>query len=371
MERASAEVGRGGDLEQVPVFSRGDNGVFLYRIPSLLVTPKGTLLAFAEARIEKGDDHGHIETVLRRSFDGGRTWTPIQVVAKDGVHAVQNPTAAIDRESGTIWLLLIRTDAVTLTTQEDISSTETRARSLWVTHSKDDGASWSEPEDISESIYPVDWRSCVVGPGTGIQLESGRLLIPAHFLTLASDVFSSVSIYSDDGGKTWHRGEATEPKMNECQVVELADGSVQLNMRSDRGQGRRGVAHSTDGGQTWSRVADDPTLIEPVCQASIVRYTHPDRFLKSRLLFSNPATTDKRVKMTVRMSYDDGKTWPVAKEIHPGHSCYSSLATLSDMTIGCLYEYGEERPCENITFARFSLDWLTDGKDRLQERSAK
>ncbi len=157
---------------------------------------------------------------------------------------------------------------------------------------------------------------------------------------------------------------------NECQVVELADGKLMLNMRMQQnGQGKRGIATSEDGGRTWSELRLDPVLIEPVCQASFLRYTLASTNGKNRLLFSNPASAPPpgqsradRVKMTIRLSYDEGKTWPVSKLLHDDPSAYSCLAVLPDGDIGCLYEGGKTRYGE-IVFARFSLEWLTDGKD--------
>jgi sialidase-1 len=153
-------------------------------------------------------------------------------------------------------------------------------------------------------------------------------------------------------------------------VVELADGTLMLNARiQEGGQGKRGISSSKDGGETWSDLKLDPTLIEPVCQASLIRYSLAAEDGRNRLLFSNPAsappkgkTKGDRVNMTVRLSCDEGKTWPISKSLHEGPSAYSCLAVLPDGDIGCLYEGGETRYGE-IVFARFSLEWLTDGKE--------
>ena len=174
-------------------------------------------------------------------------------------------------------------------------------------------------------------------------------------------------IYSDDHGKTWHLGGSTDPKTDENQLVELSDGSLMLNIRNYREQGHRGISLSKDGGLTWSPVVSDPILIEPVCMASLIRYTEIPQFTKNRLLFSNPATQNERIKMTVRLSYDEGKTWPVAKLLNPGPSAYSCLAVLPDGQIGCFYERGDHSAYEKVTFARFSLEWLTDGADSIQK----
>lgn len=157
--------------------------------------------------------------------------------------------------------------------------------------------------------------------------------------------------------------------MNECTVAELSGGRLMLNMRSYRGRHLRAVAVSGDGGETWSTPVDDPVLVEPVCQASLLRYTAEAEGGGNRMLFSNPAS-ERREKMTVRLSYDEGKTWPVAKLLHAGPSAYSCLTALPDGCAGCLYEGGEADPYETIRFARFNLEWLTDGADRLTPLSS-
>jgi sialidase-1 len=146
---------------------------------------------------------------------------------------------------------------------------------------------------------------------------------------------------------------------NECQAAELADGALMLNMRSYRGKGCRAVQTSADGGLTWSTVVDDRTLVDPVCQASLLRHPASGR---SRLLFANAADTLHRRRMTVRLSYDEGRTWPYAKTIHYGPAAYSSLTALKDGSVGLLYEKDDYR---SLAFARFTLEWLTDGKDRI------
>ena len=208
---------------------------------------------------------------------------------------------------------------------------------------------------------------------------TGRLVVPAnHSYTETRDGvfkkngkygYGSHVVYSDDHGRTWRISEPITPGCNESQVVELSDGSLMMNMRSYNGKQCRAVSISEDGGKSWSEITHDPTLIEPVCQGSFLRYSLADNNGKNRLLFSNPAnappagkTRGDRIKMTVRLSYDEGKTWPVSKLLHDGPSAYSCLTVLPDGDIGCLYEGGETKYGE-IVFARFSLKWLTDGKD--------
>ncbi len=172
-------------------------------------------------------------------------------------------------------------------------------------------------------------------------------------------------IYSDDHGKTWKIGGSAGPETNESAVVQLADGALLLNMRSYAGRQHRAIASSHDGGLTWSPVRLDAALIEPVCQASMIRYTLARETGKNRLLFSNPADTAGRDRMTVRLSDDEAKTWPVARMVYAGPSAYSSLAVLQDGTIGLLYERGTANAYEEIEFARFNLRWLAQGADHF------
>ena len=347
--------------EQTDLFIGGQGGYHSYRIPSLITTPKGTVLAFVEGRKDSAADHGHIEILLRRSFDEGKTWTPAQLVLRDGTNALNNPTAVVDRDTGIVWLFLIRTSTTKYRNDDDIAKARDRISDLWVLSSADEGATWTGPADITASVNRPDWNRIYPGPGVGIQLRNKRLMIPCnHFI---GDVAFDHVMYSDDHGKTWRLGGSTEGKTDESQVVELADGTLLLNIRNYREKGHRGLSMSKDGGLTWSAVTSDPTLIEPVCQASLIRYSVTPQLRKNRLLFTNPASQTERIKLTVRMSYDEGKSWPVANLLNAGPSGYSCLTVLHDMRIGCLYERGERSSIEKVTFARFSLAWLNGGTD--------
>jgi sialidase-1 len=342
---------------QTPVFVAGENGYHTYRIPSLIVSPKGTLLAFCEGRKNGRDDAGDIDLLLRRSPDGGKTWQPAQVVWDDGDNTCGNPCPVVDRDTGTVWLLLTHNLGAD-TEAQIVNATSRGTRTVWVTKSSDDGATWARPVEITRDVKSPDWTWYATGPGVGIQLKAGRLVIPCDNMVAGSKARQSHVIYSDDHGATWKRGGVAGPDCNECQVVERTDGSLMLNMRSYRKTHRRLVAVSQDGGLTWSDPAEDPALVEPVCQASLLRYPGDG----ARLLFANPAST-KRERMTVRLSPDDGKTWPAARLLHDGPSAYSCLAVLPDGDVACLYERGARNPSETITFARFTLSWLAAGKD--------
>ncbi len=350
---------------QTDVFVSGKDGYHTFRIPAIVVSKRGTLLAFCEGRKNSRSDTGDIDLVLRRSFDGGGTWQPLQIVADFGPDTIGNPCPVVDRPTGTIWLPL--TKNLGHETQKQIEEGKSQEnRTVWLTKSEDDGATWSRPVEITRSVRAPTWTWYATGPGCGIQLASGRLVIPCDFRERGTKILGSHVVYSDDDGGTWKLGGTVAPACNECQIVERADGSLMLNMRSYHGKNRRAVSLSSDGGLTWSAPKLDETLIEPVCQASLIRLTLEKTHSKNRLLFANPAGT-KREKMTVRLSYDEGATWPVARELYAGPSAYSALALLPDMSISCLYERGRKSAYETITFARFSLEWLTDGQDRLRQ----
>ncbi len=353
--------------QQHSVFVSGADGYHTYRIPSLLVTKKGTLLAFCEGRKNSRSDSGDIDLLCKRSEDGGRTWSSQQVVWDDKENTCGNPCPVVDQQSGAIWLLMTwnRGDD---TEAQIKANTGKDTRRVWVSRSDDDGLTWSSPVEVTDSVKRPGWCWYATGPGVGIQLRKGpwkgRLIIPCDHSVAAGPNnptgYNSHVIISDDHGVTWKLGGVIQPQVNECQVVELADGTLMINMRNyDRSKTTRAIATSTDGGLTWSKVTHDPVLVEPICQASFVRYSWPGQDIKSILLFSNPASTSNRIEMTVRLSYDEGKTWPVSKVLCPGPSAYSCLAVLPDGNIACLYETGTKHAYEKIAFARFSLNWLT------------
>jgi sialidase-1 len=343
-------------IARVSVFAAGEGGYNTYRIPSLIVTAKGTLLAFCEGRKTGRGDAGDIDLVLRRSFDGGKTWQPTQVVWDDAANTCGNPCPVVDASTGTVWLLLTH-NLGTDTEAKIVGGTGQGSRTVWVSKSTDDGATWAKPVEITKDVKKPDWTWYATGPGVGIQLKTGRLVIPCDNKADKGKVRQSHVIYSDDHGATWKLGGVAGPQCNESQVAELDDGTLVLNMRTYMANNRRLVSRSTDGGLTWSKPAEDAALIEPVCQASLVRAPG----VKNGLLFSNPAST-KRENLTVKLSRDGGQTWPAAAVLHPGPAAYSCLAVLPGGAVGCLYECGDKSAYETITFARFALDTLAEAK---------
>jgi sialidase-1 len=348
-------------LEETNLWTAGVDGYHTYRIPALLVTPRGTVLAFCEGRKTSGGDHGDVDLVMKRSTDGGHTWSPQQIAYEEGGDAkitIGNPCPVVDATTGKIWLPMCRDNKAVL-----------------ISSSSDDGQTWSAPRDVSKSVMREDWAWVATGPGVGIQLtkgpRKGRLVIPSDYRrTLPGKAieWSSHMMYSDDHGETWQIGGPIQAGGNECQVIEREDGSLLVNTRMQGGfQGFRGAATSTDGGENWSPIAQELQLPCPKCQGSLIRKSWAADGSPGVLLFSNPNPPESstggkpkvaRVDLTIRMSKDDGKTWPISKLLHGGPSAYSSLACLPDGTILCLYEGGTKSAYQSLRLARFSAAWL-------------
>jgi sialidase-1 len=345
------------------VFEKGEAGYHGFRIPALLVTPQGTLLAFAEARKNNLGDSGDIDLVLKRSSDNGKTWSPLVVLWNDGENTCGNPCPVVDESTGRIWLPLTWNHGKDHEKQIK-AKTGRDTRRVYMSYSDDDGQTWKPPYEVTKTTKRPEWTWYATGPGNGIQLtrgpHKGRLVIPCdHNVTLDGKVVRrSHAIYSDDHGQTWQLSEPIGEKTNECAVVELADGRLQMNMRSYHGKNRRAIAYSDDGGATWSEVTLDPALIEPVCQASLIRVAFPQGNQRGQILFSNPASK-KRDTMTVRLSDDEGQTWASARLVTPGSAAYSSLALLKNDQAGLLYERDRY---QKIEFVAFGLKQFAAGR---------
>lgn len=343
--------------EQSVLWTRGTCGYNTYRIPALVVTTSGIVLAFSEGRKSGSGDSGDIDTLLKRSEDGGRTWSAQHVIWDQPGNVCGNPCAVVDHQTGHVLLLMTHNLGVDRESQI-IDHTSKGGRTVWISISEDDGLSWSAPEEITATTKRPNWTWYATGPGNGIQLTGGRLLIPCTHSISGTRTFYSHVIYSDDHGQSWQiGGTSREGSVNECCVAELENGSVILNMRNyDPDERTRQIALSKDGGVTWSKQWHDDALLDPICHASLIKYPSGDD-----LVFCNPASRDARRNMTIRLSRDGGNTWPYAKTLHPGFSEYSSLAVLPDRTVACLYEYGENDRNEHLMMARFQVDWIQEG----------
>jgi len=341
-------------LEHVDVYTSGEDGYKIYRIPAIEITPDRTLLAFAEARKYGRADPGFgkqdIDLVVKRSTDGGKSWSQMKIVEDPGEYwSAANPATVVDRDTGKVWVLYLRSrpGRSTRSSRPGTDDMQTLARS-----SEDNGATWSEPVDLTAVARDMDdgtWKASVVGPGGAIQTRSGRLLAPVW-----KAPYNVFAIYSDDHGKTWHRGQFVPggERGDEDQLVELADGRVLMDMRQTGG-GRRWRAISSDGGRTWS----EPFPGEAVtpCCCAIERLTRKaaggDR---NRILWTGPKGPGRKT-LVARISYDEGKTFPAERIVSDEPAAYSDLTMLKDGTAGCLWERGGYR---FITFTRLSVAFL-------------
>ena len=361
-------------IDQRVVFAAGEDGYHTYRIPALLPTPQGTLLAFCEGRRDGRGDSGAIDLVLKRSDDAGATWSPPQVVWSDEDNTCGNPCPVVDARTGRI-LLPMTWNRGDDRGRELHDGTAKGARKVYLTHSADDGKSWAPARDITAQAKGGDWWWYATGPGTAIQIRNGvragRIVVPANH-TSQRKGFAAHVIFSDDGGGSWRRSAVIAPACNESQVVELSGGRLMMNMRSqsftgEERTGYRSIAFSSDGGETWTPPHFDAHLGDPQVQASLIRYARPDEEGGGMLLFANPSppispARGKRIRMTARLSRDGGRTWPAKLPIHQGPAAYSSLARLPDERVGLLYEAGERHAYEGIRLARFPVERLEGGK---------
>jgi len=375
------------------LFEAGTHGYYLYRIPSMVCTREGTLLAFCAARKGSGGDWDPIDIVMKRSTDSGNTWEPMKLLVHNDGLLSDNAVPIVDYVTGDVHLLH----------QVDYSS-------CYYMKSADDGISWSEPVDIAPTIeafrefYP--WVVLAPGPGHGIQLASGRLLVPIWLSSSGSNEFGPehrghrpsivASVYSDDHGESWKAGEVAVPDNDisvipsETTCVELADGRVLFNSRNESPNYRRLFTYSDDGTREWSVPVFADALFEPICCGSMCRHSRKPLQSKNRILFCNPdsrhdpwmaekaatsrsAKNRRRASLTVRMSYDEGSTWPVSKVIDPGISGYSDLTVTTDGIIHVFYEggtldgTGDNDRYSHMTLVSFDLEWLTGEKDRLPD----
>ena len=360
------KMGQDPFLEQTDLFTSGTQGYHTYRIPALAPTPEGTLLAFCEGRLYGGGDAGKIDLLLKRSFDGGQSWEPTQVLVAQDDMTCGNPCPVVDRRDSTIWLPFCKNLAEG---PESTIIADRAPRTIWLTHSRDQGASWAEPVEITAAVKDPRWTWYATGPGHGIQLDSGRLVVPCDHIVgvdfKPSDPYHSHIVLSDDHGASWRLGGDVPEGTNECAVVQTVDGDLYINSRNYTGDKRRASAWSRDGGASFGDFRWEDELVEPICQASMARLTRAPQDDRNRVLFANPASTT-RAKMRVRLSYDECRSWTAGRLLYEGPAAYSDLAVLPDKTACCLYERGRERPNEQLTLARFNAAWLEAREDPVE-----
>ncbi|AUA14274.1 exo-alpha-sialidase [Streptomyces sp. SID8382] len=358
-------------------FRAGTEGYASYRIPAVVLTHAGTVLAFAEGRVDSSADYGRIDLVLKRSADGGRTWGALQIVARNGDGTAGNPAPVVldgGPHDGRVLLVHIRSAASA--TEDRIRRGEVSAadgRRVWLTYSDDDGASWSGAREITASTKRPEWRWYATTPGHALQLRygahAGRIVIPGnHSLppTVPGDdgtegrYNGGHDLLSDDDGATWRIGYVDDNpdgyvNVNETTAAQLPDGRVYFNTRTDaEAPGNRADAHSGDGGATLDLpFRPQAGLVAPVVEGSVLHLGEPDA-----LLFSGPADPAYRALMTVRTSHDGGVTWRPTHTVNGLPAAYSDLVRLDDATVGLLYETGDFSAYSTITFRRIPMEEL-------------
>lgn len=321
-------------FEKSVLFEEQTDGFVLYRIPGVVVTAKGTVLAYCEARKFSVADRGEIEVRLRRSTDGGKTFAPPEQVAHLGPRLSRNPVLPPGKKAKDMG----GPDEQTVNNPVAIATRSGRVHLIYCVeymrcfsmHSDDDGQTWSSPIEITTALNSfrghIDWQTIATGPGHGIELSNGQLIVPvwmSDYRSRGKIGKAAATIYSDDGGKTWSADELAIRRGGEANVVERSDGSVMLTARNGDPRNRRLVAFSSDGFSDWSapRIADE--LKEPGCMAGVTKHS-VNRAAPYRLLFSNAQTTKRkhsaRRNLTIHLSRDDGITWPSSVPSNPARA---------------------------------------------------
>ncbi|MEV6327572.1 sialidase family protein [Streptomyces sp. NPDC051909] len=367
-------------------YTAGTGGYAVYRIPAVVRTPAGTLLAFAEGRVHGAGDAGAVDLVLRRSSDGGCSWGPLSVVAAGHGDTRGNPAPVVDPASGDV-VLLSSGNAGTATERAVLQGRVDAAhgRRVYVQRSTDDGRGFSAPRDITASVKRADWRWYATGPGHALALThgryAGRLVVPANHSAApapgSTDTgreprhYGAHALLSDDGGRSWRIGYVDasydgQVNSNESTVAELPDGGLYFGTRDQLGDapGNRADSRSGDGGATLDRpYAPQPALASvPVVQGSALYVSGPGSGRPGLLLFSAPSVPGRRAAEALWTSTDGGRTLTRALTLSPRPAAYSDLVRVDAETVGVLYETGVRGPYESIAFRRVPLDRLSPAR---------
>jgi sialidase-1 len=359
--------GRGTGAEfRAQDLAEGGDGVFPnYRIPAIVQLENGDILASYDGRPTHEDAPGPNSILQRRSTDGGRTWGEQTVIdqGREGEDKIgfSDPSYVLDRSTGTLFNFhVFSKDQGFFGSVYGDDDEDRDVLSAALAVSTDDGHTWTR-RLITDVVKPEEVRGTFATSGAGIQVTRGSYagrLVQQYAGQWRDESIRAFSVYSDDHGETWHMGRSVGTDMDENKVVELSDGRLMLNSRIHSGAKARFVSISEDGGETWSEPVVDTTLTDPVNNASIIAMNpgvEAGSAAAKELLFSNSDDAGSRVNGTIRYSYDDGETWPVAKTYEPGSHVYSQLAALDDGTFAVLYETDDGN---RIVYGSFDRDWL-------------
>ena len=343
-------------IHQEDIFISGTKGVVEFRIPSMITTNSGALLAVCDARVDRmGDVPNNIDQVIRRSLNNGQTWEDIRTIVDfANQEGAADPQLVQDAGTGRVFLFYTYCPG-----RNNVIHGPNRNRrylSLQYIYSDDDGISWSLPLVVEYGLKKEGWHSMWPAPGRGTQLDNGRLIVPIT-VSDTSQMYSYY-IYSDDHGDSWDISGNIGTDINEPTLVEIDESTLLVNARNRTG--KRAIVHSRDKGNSWSEIIFHKDLIEPGCQGSCIRIRDVNG--DNILLFSNPEHPKQRMNMTVKVSYDNGQSWPLKRTVYKGPSAYSCLTMMPDGEIGLLYENGQESPYEKISFAKFPLEWIIINK---------
>lgn len=341
----------------VTLFKPGDTGSKNFRIPTLVCTKKGTLIALADRRPNGGRDlPADIDLAIRRSTDNGKTWTPIQVIIDlPAPNGASDAAMLVDRQTGRVWVAFtVGYNAGIAQAKKGLTG---RTAVSHMMYSDDDGVSWSKPVNVGQQVKDPEFKWMGFGPGAGSSMADGTLSFSCYANQDGVPDLFSFAIISEDHGKTWKRTAPYTSYTCESQMVALSDGRWMACARDRKHGGTRMVAYSSDHGKTWTSMVSEPQLPCPQCQAGLIRVTHPNA-PKGLLIYTGPqAKATGRANGMVRVSDDDGKTWRFNTLIVAGSYAYSTPALLSDGRLGVIYEHNHQE----MRYLSVDLGLLTNG----------
>lgn len=350
-----------GQNRSTEVFKAGDDGYSSYRIPAIIKAADNSLIAFAEARKDGLGDAGNIDLVMKKSTDGGLTWSSMKVVWDDKDNTCGNPAPVVLKNGDIVMLACWNLGKDKERDIERNLSEDTRR--VYVTRSSDNGESWTEPKEITSQVKQSEWGWYATGPCHAIIKKKGphkgRIIVSSNHSEIGAEgkpISRSQILYSDNDGRDWRIGAISQPHGNESTVAELKDGSLLLNMRTYwRTDSLRIMAISADGGETWKHNGPAYSLIEPICQGSILSMNGKNGKPGKTIIFSNPKHSSRRQNLTLTISEDSGQTWTRTVSICEGPSAYSDIVQIDAHTVGVLYENGDKNAYGRISYKTIEL----------------